>query len=116
MTRTAAGILSSLLIVAFAATAHAQTIRLGQAMVFHIPEIKPGVDLKAFEAYVTKQAAPAWAKGAPGSVLTLVKKDRGPRPGQYLLVWTTDTLANHKAIASTSGDFPFSAATIAKTG
>jgi hypothetical protein len=116
MTRLNAGLLASLMVLAFAAAAHAQTIKLGQAMVFLVPDLKPGADLKAFETYVTKQAAPAWAKGAPGSVLTLVKKDRGPHAGQYLLVWTTDTLAHHEALASTSGDFPFSAAAIGKAG
>jgi hypothetical protein len=116
MNRITAGIFASLVVVAFAAPARAQTIKLGQVMVFHIPDLKPGIDLKAFESYVTKQAAPAWAKSAPGTVLTLVKKDRGPRPGQYMLVWTTDTAARHKAIASTSGDFPFNAAIVGKAG
>jgi len=31
-------------------------------------------------------------------------------------VWTTDTIARHKEYASTSGDFPFSAAITAKAG
>jgi hypothetical protein len=61
-------------------------------------------------------AAPAWSKGAPGLTLTLVKKDRGPRQGQYLLVWTTDTIERHRNYGSTSGDFPFTAALLAKTG
>ena len=80
MTRLGTGLLGSLVVLALAASAHAQTIKLGQAMVFHIPDLKPGADLKAFEAYVTKQAA-GWAKSSPGTVLTLVKKDRGPHAG-----------------------------------
>ena len=107
-------VLASLLAVA--APALAQTIRLGEVMVFHMPDLRPGADIKAFEAYVTTEAAPAWAKGAPGMTLTLVKKDRGPRPGQYLLVWVTDTAARHRAYAAASGEFPFSASLVAKTG
>ena len=46
-----------------------QTIKLGQAMVFYVPDLKPDADVKAFEAYVTGQVAPAWAKQAPGMEL-----------------------------------------------
>jgi hypothetical protein len=94
----------------------AQTIRLGQAMVFYVPDLKPDADVKAFEAYVTGQVAPAWAKQAPGMTLTLVKKDRGNRQGNYMLVWTTDTLAHHRRFASASGEFPFTPALTASAG
>jgi hypothetical protein len=93
----------------------AQTMKLGEALVFYLPELRTGVDTKAFETHVATEIIPAWRKSAPGMDLVLVRKDRGARAGQYMLVWTTDTLARRKAY-SAAGDFPFSAALIAKTG
>lgn len=116
MKRMAAGIMSVLLLLVPSAPASAQTMQLGEVLVFHVPDLKPDAELKAFEACVTAQLAPAWAKHVPGTMLNLVKKDRGPRPGQYMLVWTTDTLAHHKGIASADGDYPFSWAVTAKAG
>ena len=46
----------------------------------------------------------------------LVRKDRGNKQGQYMVVWTTDTIARHKEYASPSGDFPFSTAITTKAG
>jgi hypothetical protein len=111
----ALGTLALSLLLGMAVTAHAQTIKLGQVLVFHIPDLKPEADLKAFESYVTGQA-PTWTKNAPGLTLHLVKKDRGKHPGQYLMVWTADTIAQFKSVASPSGDFPFGQAVIDKTG
>jgi hypothetical protein len=55
---------------AVSATADAQTIKLGEVMVFYVPDLKPDADLKAFEASVASQVAPAWMKHAPGLTLT----------------------------------------------
>jgi hypothetical protein len=89
------------------AQAHAQSMRLGEVLVVNIPDLKPDADLKAFEQYVQEQVAPAWRKSAPGMDLHLVRADRGSRKGQYMLVWTTDTLERRKAYASTTGRSPF---------
>jgi hypothetical protein len=110
MKTLAAGIAACTMLLALPATTGAQTIKLGEAMVFYVPDLKPDADVKAFEAFVAGQVAPAWAKQTPGMTLTLVKKDRGSRKGNYMLVWITDTLAHHKRFASASGDFPFNAA------
>ena len=104
MRSSATGVMAGIVLVALSATAH------------HVPDLKPGADLKAFEAYIAGQVAPAWTKHAPGMTLTLVKKDRGSHQGQYMLVWTTDTLARHQRFASASGDFPFTPALTAAAG
>ena len=96
--------------------ADAQTMTLGQVLVVHIPEMREGADTKAFESHLTGHVIPAWNKATPGMEARLVKKDRGPRTGQYMIVWTSDTLARHKQYASASGDFPFSTAVVAKAG
>ena len=103
-------------LVGVAVPVQAQMLKLGEAMVYLAPDLKPDADLAAFERQVTTQLAPAWAKAAPGMSLHLVKKDRGPRQGQYLLVWVTDTLARHKNYVATSGDAPFRAALTNNTG
>jgi hypothetical protein len=116
MKRAVPGILALPLLMLSPPAAEAQTMRLGEVLVFHIPEIRPGADTNAFEAHVAGHVVPAWNKAAPGMTATLVKKDRGNRQGQYMIVWTTDTQARHKTYASPSGDFPFSAALTAKAG
>jgi len=95
---------------------HAQTLPLGEVLVVNVPDLKPDADLKAFEAYVQTQVAPAWKKSAPGMELHLVRADRGSRKGQYMLVWTTDTLSRRKAYASTTGGSPFTQELRAKVG
>jgi hypothetical protein len=110
-----AAILPALLMLATPAAS--QTLTLGEVMVFHAPALKPDADLPAFEKYVTGELAPAWSKQAPGMTLKLVKKDRGPRQGQYLLVWVTDTTSRHGAYAApVNAPFPFSDALIGKVG
>lgn len=104
------------LVVLVASSAQAQTIKLGEVLTFFAPDLKPDADLAAFERQVTGQLVPAWTKNAPGVSLHLVKKDRGPRPGQYLLVWVTDTLARHKSYAAASGDVPFRLAVTSNAG
>src|SRR5262245_38072123 len=104
MTRIVVSLLAAASVLALSSTAEAQMVTLGEVMVFHIPDLKPDADLKAMEAYVIG-LAPAWNKAAPSTTLKLVKKDRGPHPGQYMLVWTSRTVASHKTVASTSGDF-----------
>ncbi len=116
MKSLAVAIASCIVLFALPQAAGAQTIRLGEAMVFYVPDLKPDADVKAFEAYVAGQVAPAWAKQAPGMTLTLVKKDRGNRQGKYMLVWTTDTLAHHQRFASASGEFPFTPTLTASAG
>src|SRR5262245_54953267 len=96
--------------------AEAQTMRLGQVLVFYIPELRAGADTKAFETHLNGHILPAWNKATPGMIGRLVRKDRGNRAGTYMVVWTTDTIARHKEYAATSGDFPFSPAITTKAG
>ena len=94
----------------------AQTMRLGEVMVFYLPEVSKGADTKALESHLNGHILPMWNKATPGMVARLVRKDRGNKSGQYMVVWTTDTIARHKQYASATGDFPFSAAITAKAG
>src|SRR6185503_14423709 len=104
------------LLVGFS-TAQAQKIKLGEALVFHAPDLKPDADAKVFEARVLNQLAPAWKMNAPGMELHLVRKDRGNHKGRYLLAYTTDTLARHKSYASATAEgYPFNATLLAKSG
>jgi hypothetical protein len=107
MKLVACATLAVLASISIASFAHAQTMPLGEVLVINVPDLKPDADLKAFERYVQEQVAPAWRKSAPGMDLHLVRADRGSRKGQYMLVWTTDTLARRKGYASTTGRSPF---------
>jgi hypothetical protein len=91
-------------------------MRLGEALVFYIPEVRAGADTKAFESHINGHILPAWNKATPGMIARLVKKDRGNRQGQYMIVWTTDTIARHKQYVARGGDLPFNAAIVAKAG
>jgi hypothetical protein len=115
MRRVALAVAAALLF-ALPSDTKAQTMRLGQVMVFYIPEVRQGADTKAFESHLNGHILPMWNKATPGMVARLVRKDRGNRAGQYMVVWTTDTVTRHKEYASASGDFPFSAAIAAKAG
>lgn len=95
--------------------ASAQTMKLGESLVFYVPELRTGVDSQAFETHVATQIVPGWNASTPGTHLTLVRKDRGSHPGQFQFVWNTDTLARRKATAAT-GTFPFNQAVTAKAG
>src|SRR5262245_47892906 len=96
-------------------TVQAQKIKLGEALIFHAPDLKPDADATAFETRVLNGLAPAWKLNAPGMELHLVRKDRGNHKGQYLLVYTTDTLARHKSYASATAEGnPFTTDLLAK--
>ena len=116
MRRVALAFAAAVLTTVSPAVAEAQTMRLGEVLVFYIPELRPGADTKAFETHLNGHILPAWNKATPGMIGRLVRKDRGNRTGQYMVVWTTDTLTRHKEYASASGDFPFSTGITAKAG
>ena len=99
------------------AAVHAAPMKLGEALVVNVPDLKADADVEAFEAYVLGQLAPAWKRSAPGMELHLVRKDRGNHEGRYLLAYTTDTLARRQGYASKlSEDSPFRAELLAKVG
>ncbi len=49
MRELASGLVAALLLAA-PVIAEAQTVRLGQVLVFHVPELRAGADTTAFEA------------------------------------------------------------------
>lgn len=85
----------------------AERMQLGEVLVVNVPDLRPDADSSAFERYVNTKVAPAWRASAPGMDLHLVRADRGSRKGQYMLVWTTDTIARRQGYASTTGRSPF---------
>jgi hypothetical protein len=89
-----------------ASAAHAQRIRLGEVLVFNVPDHKTDADSSAFARHVLAEAAPAWKKNVPGIELHLVRADRGSRKGQQAILWTTD-LREGKGSVSAGGDAPF---------
>jgi hypothetical protein len=99
------------------AATQAQPMKLGEALVLSMPDLKADADVEAFEAFVLGRLAPAWKQSAPGMELHLVRKDRGNHKGRYLLAYITDTLAHRQGYASKpSEDSPFSAELLAKLG
>ena len=104
MRRVALACAAAVLVSASPAIAEAQTMRLGQVLVFYVPELRAGADVKAFESHLNGHILPAWNKATPGMIGRLVRKDRGNRAGTYMVVWTTDTIARHKEYASTSDE------------
>ena len=62
-------------------------MKLGEVLVLHAPELRADVDADAFEAHVRND-------------VVLVRKDRGPHPGRYLLA-----AAFEKSLRAPAGDF-----------
>lgn len=111
-TKVAAGTVL-LLLVGYATTAAGQTMKLGEVLVFNVPDVKADADAKAFESDVLGKVAPAWKTSAPGIELSLARKDRGPHPGRYLLAWAMDA----KRRESYQGEFqPDLAAFVSRAG
>lgn len=76
----------TLVLLIGSSTLQAQTMKLGEVLVFHAPDLRPDADADAFEAHALDNVVPAWKKRVAGGDVALVRKDRGPRPGRYLLV------------------------------
>jgi len=84
MTRIAAGLTAFLLFVVFSATAHGQTtMRLTDVLIVNALDPKATIDAAAFETQALKQVASAQPAGTR---LHLVRKDRGNRPGRFMIV------------------------------
>ena len=49
--------------------------------------LKPGVDPQEFEQFVTEEFNPLMNEMFPGMPITIMKGDRGPEAGQYIVVW-----------------------------
>ena len=97
MTHAIPGIIALSLLMALPVGVRAQTMKLGDVLIFNIPDLKPEADARAFEAHIVSTVLPAAKKAAPGADITLVRKDRGNHRGQYLLVCTADPSACRKS-------------------
>jgi hypothetical protein len=74
------------LCVLLPATAGAQTMKLGEVLIFHTPDFKPDADPVAFENRVGNEIVASRKTSGPASELHLLRADRGSRKGQYVLV------------------------------
>jgi len=85
MNRAAAVASILLFCVLLPATVVAQSMKLGEVLIFHTPDFKPDADLAAFEDRVGKEIVASRKAIGPGSELHLLRADRGSRKGQYVL-------------------------------
>ena len=105
------------LLLGLSAAARAQNMRLGEVLIFNVPDLKRDADVKAFEAHVLGEVIPAWKASATGMELHLVQKDRGNRPGKYLFAYTGGMAAYGRIQApGASAGSPFTADLLEKAG
>ncbi len=69
----------------------------------HTFELKPGVNEKDFESFITDKVAPLY-QSVPGQVAYLMKGDRGERMGKYLFVIELESPAARDRIYPPKGD------------
>ena len=69
----------------------------------HELELKPGVNEKEFETFVTDEVTPLYQR-VPGQVAYLMKGDRGERTGKYALVIEIESLEVRDRIYPPKGD------------
>jgi len=89
-------------------------MKLGEVLVISTPT--PGADTKAFESFVTGEAAPVWKAAAPGLSLHLLRADRGDRDGEYLTLWIAGTRANRDVTLPDDDRSPFSKEVLEEVG
>ena len=107
-------VLPCALLLAFVQPTAAQAMKLGEVLVVSTPT--PGEDTKAFEAFVTGEAAAAWKAAAPGLSLHLLRADRGHRDGEYLTLWIARARANRDATLPDDDTYPFSKEVLDEVG
>lgn len=92
-TRLLALALLSAVALGTVAAALAQAPRKGADEVIAIRELelRPGVDLAAFERFVTETYNPGWAGAVPGVRGHIAKGDRGAHKGQYAFILTFES-------------------------
>ncbi len=94
----------SFLLVFFMMTANAQDVKSELVVVaIHELELMPGVDSKAFEAFVSEKIIPVYNK-MKGQKVMLAKGDRGLRSEKYALILTFDSIEDRDRIYPASGE------------
>ena len=69
-------------------------------------KLKPGVDPDAFEKFAVEVFAPAMDRYAPGMRGFVLKGERGKNKGQYVHVWTFDSVETRNFYFPTEGGDP----------
>ena len=94
----------SFLLLFFIMTANAQDVKSELVVVaIHELELMPGVDAKAFEAFVSEKIIPVYNK-MKGQKVMLAKGDRGLRSEKYALILTFDSIEDRDRIYPASGE------------
>lgn len=77
-------------------------VKVGEALILSHPELKPDVDEKTFQAFVTDELIPELSKKNVGTAYHLLKADRGVQKGNFLFVRSIEKTKNRKT--SHNGD------------
>lgn len=88
--------------VTTAAIAYSQGVKVGEVLILSYPELKPDVDEKNFQAFVTDELFPELSKKRVGTSYNLLKADRGSQKGKFLLVRGIEKIKDRKT--SNGGD------------
>ena len=76
---------------------------MAKVLGMHALELKPGVDEKEFEEFITRDVLPLYQK-VPGQFAYLLKGDRGVRSGKYLAVIEIESSERRDHIYPAVGD------------
>jgi hypothetical protein len=93
MIRLAAGLAAPSLSLLLLTTAAAGQMKLGDVLLFTVPDLTPDAGTGAFEQLLTTITPD---RPQPGVAVHLFRSDRGSRKGQHTLVWTVDTLKRRR--------------------
>jgi hypothetical protein len=100
MIRLVAGLAALGLSLQLPPTSAVPRMKLGEVLIFAVPDLQPGIDPSAFERPLAALAA---IRSAPGVAEHLFRADRGSRKGQYAVVSAIDTLARQRARSAALG-------------
>jgi hypothetical protein len=97
MIRLAADLAALSLAVGYSANASDDRMKLGEVLLFSVPDLQPGIAPPAFEPLLATLAA---TRSEHGVAVNLFRADRGARKGQYVLVSAFDTLSRRRGRAA----------------
>ena len=71
-------------------------VKVGEALILSHPELKPDVDEKSFQVFVTDELIPELSKKNVGTSYHLLKADRGNQKGKFLFVRSIEKIKDRK--------------------
>jgi hypothetical protein len=100
MIRLAGGLAALSLALGSPANAPDDRMKLGEVLLFSVPDLRPGIDPTAFEPLLATIAA---TRSEAGVAVNLFRADRGGRKGQYVLVSAIDRLSRRRDRSAVPG-------------